>query len=153
MNSLMCRVMDQYPEQLMKHNLIDLTSTFFVSFVADISRAPLRLKAPMKQKLIGYFKNGFESKGDKCKLQWIQWMLQYRNDMNRASRDILTRLALALVVQYGHDSCKKCGRIQHEMEKAEDAEVNDDDTKMEDVGASPQVQDWTKIQSEETDVS
>merc|ERR1719493_185115 len=118
--------MDAHSSQLMKHYMIDLTSTFFVSFISDISKAPLRLKVPMKQKLRGYFSDEL---GEKEKMQWIQWMLQCRKDMDRSSRNIMTRLALALVVKYGHDSSKKCGRIQHEkeMKEKEDTKMEDDD--------------------------
>merc|ERR1712061_593734 len=49
----------------------------------------------------------------------IGWMLKGRNDLDKPSRDILTRFALSLVVEFGHKSCKKAKRIQHEMDKKE----------------------------------
>merc|ERR1712087_896530 len=110
--------------------------TFFVSLVSDLAQTPLRYRSDLKRQLVDYFKLCATSSD---RQQWVHWMLQHRDELDRASRDILTRLALSLVVQFGHDSAKKSGRIGHEMAKDGDAEMEDISTAQ---------NEWTKLQSE-----
>merc|ERR1712083_169431 len=49
--------------------------------------------------------------------EWVRWMLEQRQTLaTLGQRDVMARLALSLVVHFGHESCKKAGRIRFEKE-------------------------------------
>merc|ERR1712176_1680821 len=107
------------------------TKAFFVSYIEYISKIPLRSRGNLNRRFVKeYFENDDDESSESA-VVWVEWMLKYRNSKNLdlASRDVLTRFALSLVVKFGHASCKKAKRIQHEMdkEKEENMEVDDDD--------------------------
>merc|ERR1719361_385854 len=109
--------MDDYRLQLIsKSECCEITKSFLVSYVGYISKVPLRARGDLNRRFIKWFRRGGGDDEENMR-DWIGWMLKCRNDLDKPSRDILTRFALSLVVEFGHKSCKKAKRIQHEMDK------------------------------------